>query len=43
MREGEEMGYKKIKTSGQKDVFIFYYNIEGIFFLWLIINNRFML
>ncbi|HAM2003467.1 TPA: competence protein ComK [Listeria monocytogenes] len=33
----------KIKTSCQKDVFIFYYNIEGIFFLWLIINNRFML
>ncbi|EMK3049175.1 TPA: competence protein ComK [Listeria monocytogenes] len=34
---------KKIKTSCQKDVFIFYYYIEGTFFLWLIIYNRLML
>ncbi|EAF7308264.1 competence protein ComK, partial [Listeria monocytogenes] len=29
--------------SCQKDVFIFYYYIEGTFFLWLIIYNRLML
>ncbi|HAC4146436.1 TPA_asm: hypothetical protein GZP64_14805 [Listeria monocytogenes] len=40
---GRRNGIPKIKTSCQKDVFIFYYYIEETFFLWLIIYDRLML
>ncbi|EAA0062576.1 competence protein ComK [Listeria monocytogenes] len=40
---GRRNGIPKIKTSCQKDVFIFYYYIEEAFFLWLIIYDRLML
>ncbi|WP_187992135.1 competence protein ComK [Listeria innocua] len=41
--DGRRRNEMQKRTSFETDVFIFYYNIEGTFFLRLIINNRLML